>query len=82
MSKDTIDRAAMTTATEYRQYAEECLAAMRAALIPEVRAALSTAARRWSELADRTERAEVEEARSAKVLRNRASGDAGAPARP
>ena len=71
----------MTSAAEYRQYAEECLAAMRAALIPEVRAALATAARRWIELADRTERAEVEEARSAKALRNRASGDAGAPAR-
>jgi hypothetical protein len=31
----------MTTAAEYRQYADECLVAMRAAMIPEVRAALS-----------------------------------------
>ena len=45
----------MTTAVEYRQYAEECLVAMRAALIPEVRAALFTAAQRWTALADRME---------------------------
>jgi hypothetical protein len=45
----------MTTAVEYRQYAEECLVAMRAALIPEVRAALFTAAQRWTALADRTD---------------------------
>ena len=70
----------MTTATEYRQYAEECLTAMRAAVIPEVRAALFTAAQRWTELADRTERAEAEEARPARLVRQRASGDAGAPA--
>jgi hypothetical protein len=43
----------MTTAAEYRQYAEECLAAMRAAVIPEVRAALFTAAQRWNAVADR-----------------------------
>jgi hypothetical protein len=70
----------MTTAAEYRQYAEECLAAMRAALIPEVRAALFTAAQRWIELADRTERAEGEKPPPARVVRQRASGDAGAPA--
>jgi hypothetical protein len=45
----------MTTAAEYRQYAEECLVAMRAAMIPEVRAALSIAAQRWTALADRLE---------------------------
>ena len=45
----------MTTATEYRQYAEECLVAMRAAVIPEVRAALCTAAQRWKTLADKLE---------------------------
>jgi hypothetical protein len=44
---------AMTTASEYRQYAEECLAAMRAAVIPEVRSALFIAAQRWDALADR-----------------------------
>jgi hypothetical protein len=45
----------MTTAVEYRQYAEECLAAMRAALIPEVRAALFIAAQRWTALAEQME---------------------------
>jgi hypothetical protein len=48
----------MTTATEYRQYAEECLEAMRAAVIPEVRAALFTAAPRWNALADEREQEE------------------------
>ena len=45
----------MTTATKYRQYAEECLEAMRAAMIPEVRAALFIAAQRWIALADQLE---------------------------
>jgi hypothetical protein len=48
----------MTTATEYRRYAEECLAARRAAMTPEVRAALSRAAERWMALAERREEAE------------------------
>jgi hypothetical protein len=69
----------MTTATEYRRYAEECLVAMRAAMIPEVRAALSTAAQRWMALADQLEE---EEALPAPVGRRRLhAGDAGAPAR-
>jgi hypothetical protein len=55
MSKDICVTTAMTSAVEYRQYAEECLAAMRAAVIPEVRAALFTAAQRWTALADRME---------------------------
>jgi hypothetical protein len=45
----------MSTPAEYRQYAEECLLAMRVAVIPEVRAALAVMAQRWTELADRTE---------------------------
>jgi hypothetical protein len=49
----------MTTAAEYRQYAEECLEAMRAALIPEVRAALFVAAQRWTVLAEETAQEEV-----------------------
>lgn len=69
----------MTTAAEYRQYAEECLAAMRAALIPEVRAALSTAARRWTALAEQTEAEEHASRAAARRARQR-SGDAGAPA--
>jgi hypothetical protein len=49
----------MTTAAEYRQYAEECLTAMRAAVIPEVRSALFIAAQRWKALADRLEEGEA-----------------------
>ena len=69
----------MTTAAEYRQFAEECLAAMRAAVIPEVREALFTAAQRWNALAD--EREEEALPSSAQSLRDLRSGDAGAPAR-
>jgi hypothetical protein len=76
VSKDTIGAGAMTTAAEYRQYAEECLTAMRAAVIPEVRTALFTAAQRWNELADRIKRAEEEERRRATVTRRRGSGSA------
>jgi hypothetical protein len=54
MSKDICVTTAMTSAAEYREYAEECLAAMRAAVIPEVRAALFVAAQRWTALADQT----------------------------
>ena len=69
----------MTTAPEYRQYAEECLEAMRAAVIPEVRAALFTAAERWNALADRLE--EQEGRRATAHRRHGRSADAGAPAR-
>jgi hypothetical protein len=48
----------MTSAAEYREYAEECLAAMRAAVIPEVRASLFVAAQRWTALADQIEQDE------------------------
>jgi hypothetical protein len=57
----------MTTAADYRQYAEECLTAMRASVIPEVREALLTSARRWADLADRTERAQDEKPRATAV---------------
>jgi hypothetical protein len=69
----------MTTAAEYRQYAEECLAAMRAALIPEVRAALSTAAKRWSALAAQIEEEARPSVAAPRGARQR-SGDAGVPA--
>jgi hypothetical protein len=69
----------MTTAAEYRQFAEECLAAMRAAVIPEVRSALFTAVQRWNALAD--EREEEALPSSARGLRERHTADAGAPAR-
>lgn len=49
----------MMTAAQYRQYAEECLEAMRAATIPEVRTALSAAAQRWIALADQREEEET-----------------------
>jgi len=67
----------MTTAAEYRQYAEECLTAMRAAVIPEVRDALFTAARRWNALADRLEGEEGPPA----AARTGRSAQIGAPAR-
>jgi hypothetical protein len=47
----------MTTAAEYREYAEECLQALRAAVVPEVREALVVMAQRWLDLAEQTERA-------------------------
>ena len=69
----------MTTAAEYRQYADECLEAMRAALIPEVRTALFVAAQRWTALADRSE--EDEDLPASAQGRHGRSSDAGAPAR-
>jgi hypothetical protein len=47
---------AMTTSAEYRQYAEECLQAMRGASLPEVRPVLLAMVKRWNELADHAER--------------------------
>ena len=47
----------MTTATEYREYAEECLQALRFTTSPEVRAALLLMAQRWGKLAEFAERA-------------------------
>ena len=46
----------MTTPTEYREYAAECLQALKFASTEDVRTALVTMAQRWNELADRTER--------------------------
>jgi hypothetical protein len=68
----------MTSAAEYRQYAEECLEAMRAAVIPEVRAALVVAAQRWTTLADRSGQ-EDDPPASARRSRSR-SETTGAPA--
>jgi len=69
----------MATAAEYRQFAEECLEAMRAALIPEVRAALFVAAQRWTALADRRE--EDEDLPASARGRHGRSGDTRASAR-
>jgi hypothetical protein len=46
----------MTTAVEYRQYAEESLHLLRFAKSPEVRAALLLMAQRWNRLAYFVER--------------------------
>jgi len=67
----------MTTAAEYLQYADECLEAMRAAMIPEVRAALFAAAQRWTALADQLKEEEAVPARASR--RRLRSGDTGAP---
>ncbi len=45
----------MTTPTEYREIAEECMEAMRSTASPEVRAELLRLALRWDELADELE---------------------------
>jgi hypothetical protein len=46
----------MTTASEYRESAEECRQAMRGATSPEVRAELFRLAARWEGLAEEAER--------------------------
>jgi len=68
----------MTTAAQYRQYAEECLEAMRAAMIPEVRTALFNAAQRWTALADQLE--EEETLLAPAHRRHRHAADTGGPA--
>ena len=47
----------MTTAVEYRQYAVECLEALKFTTSPETKAALLLMAERWDRLADFVERA-------------------------
>lgn len=46
----------MTTPTTYKEYAAECLTAMRAAMLPEVKALLLAMAQQWNEFAERAER--------------------------
>jgi len=46
----------MTTAVEYRQFADECLKAIWLARVPEVRALLLSMAKRWLDLAEQAER--------------------------
>jgi hypothetical protein len=55
MSNDISDEP-MSTPAELRRRAAERLDAMRASLLPEVRATLLAMAQRWNELADRAER--------------------------
>ena len=64
----------MTTPAECRQFAEECLQAMRAAMVPEVRATLRTMAERWFAQAEKAERHEH--------LRNGSGPEAQSPGQP
>ena len=45
----------MSTPATYKEHAADCLAAMRAAVLPEVRALLLAMAQRWNEFAERAE---------------------------
>jgi hypothetical protein len=45
----------VTTSTEYREIAEECMEAMRCSTSPEIRAELLRLAFRWNDLADEVE---------------------------
>ena len=46
----------MSTPATYKTYAADCLTAMRAAMLPEVRAMLLAMAQRWNEFAERAEK--------------------------
>jgi hypothetical protein len=46
----------VSTPATYREYAADCLTAMRAAMLPEVRALLLAMAQRWNESAERAEK--------------------------
>jgi hypothetical protein len=56
MLKRTRREDRVSTPALYKEYAAECLAAMRAAVLPEVRALLLAMAQRWNESAERAER--------------------------
>jgi hypothetical protein len=45
----------VSTPATYKEYAADCLAAMRAAMLPEVRVLLLAMAQRWNEFAERAE---------------------------
>ena len=47
----------MATAVDYRQYAAECLQALKFTTSPEAKAALLLMAERWDKLAEYVERA-------------------------
>jgi hypothetical protein len=46
----------VSTPATYKAYAADCLTAMRAAMLPEVRALLLAMAQRWNESAERAEK--------------------------
>jgi hypothetical protein len=63
----------VSTPAMYKEYAADCLAAMRAAMLPEVRALLLAMAQRWNEFAERAERRELPAAPSASAESDRAA---------
>ena len=52
----------MTTPATYKEYAADCLTAMRAAMLPEVKALLLAMAQQWNEFAERAERRRLPQA--------------------
>jgi hypothetical protein len=52
----------LTTPATYKEYAADCLTAMRAAMLPEVKALLLAMAQQWNEFAERAERRRVAQA--------------------
>ena len=55
----------VTTPATYKEYAADCLAAMRASVLPEVKALLLAMAQQWNEFAERAERRRFSEADAA-----------------
>jgi hypothetical protein len=53
--KGNLPEVRVSTPATYKEYAADCLAAMRAAMLPEVRALLLSMAQRWNEFAERAE---------------------------
>lgn len=56
MLKSSFPEDRVSTPATYKAYAADCLAAMRAAMLPEVRALLLAMAQRWNESAERAEK--------------------------
>jgi hypothetical protein len=59
----------MDKPAEYRENAALCLEAMRAAEVPEVKESLHSMARRWIELAERTETEDRSPRRASGMIR-------------
>ena len=64
-AEEVCSGAAVSTPATYKEYAANCLTAMRAAMLPEVRALLLAMAQRWNESAERAERREPQAAPTA-----------------
>ena len=63
----------VSTPATYKEYAADCLAAMRAAMLPEVCGLLLAMAQRWNESAERAERREPPAASPAPAPPDRAA---------